>query len=101
MQHAGAIFSRHPVTSVRLTDKEPEYASQYFWFYDTSRDMNPDRWEVIPLTLFTAGRSSFPSSGCQRFDTVSDGHRWLSDACVSFGREAARKLAPPVSEARD
>lgn len=92
MEHAAAIFARHPVTDVRLTDRVPlddEGAGTYFgrpagraenWY-----------WLVGPVRSSLPWEVPIESSGpvLKSFTSESDALDWLSRRCVAFGRRQA------------
>jgi uncharacterized protein (TIGR02996 family) len=91
LTHAEAIFRAHPVTAVRLTDKEPlsngyeTPATAWTWIRAEPGE-DPARltpWEV-PHEVW----GGCPATG-DWFDSVGAARAWLSRRCVEFGRKAA------------
>ncbi len=103
MQHAAALFAEHPITEVRLTDKdsmivEPTetrwlgHSMWYTWINGGKQSLNPDdRRERarIPREIFDAVLPISPQSFFDeyaRFFTVDLANAAISAACVSYGR---------------
>lgn len=82
LQHAEAIFRQHPITSVRLTDREPEPWPSYYCWRHTDDNHWPRHADELPMCLF---RLLSGTTG----ETDADCHRHLSAACVAYGRSLA------------
>lgn len=96
--HAASIFAAHPVTSVRLSDRQTYSNTGPTWYRrgrTTPSALVPERAE-IPRSLFNL----LPEydRGVDRWKTYSSdesAHAALSAACVQWGRELAG--LPPLS----
>lgn len=79
LQHAEAIFSRHPVTDVKLVDVVSAGAHGRFFH----------KWTPLHGTEIIEWLKNLP----QNFDTEDEAHQLLSTLCVRLGRQRA-KLPP-------
>lgn len=92
LKHAGAIFSRHPVAEVKLTDKAPAVGEGGLRGWEFIIASAPARLHDIPVDLW---RELIP----RRPDEQIEFHGWydsyalalaaLSQACVLWGKRAA------------
>lgn len=103
LSHAGAVFSMHPITEVAMTDREPllipaVYRGQqvrahdeYHWYGTVHTAGNQGG---LPYAFFVAE----PVSRAV-FRGEDDALRWLSRACVRYGRQLAGLPPLPVEAA--
>lgn len=87
---AARLFSQQPVTSVRLTDKEPrEHNTRVPWWFA----MEGERARI------GLGEDEIPKELFERYYFMTRDHaqNWLSNRCVAYGREKAGLPALPVS----
>jgi uncharacterized protein (TIGR02996 family) len=100
LAHAGALFAAHPVTAVRLTDREPHAAhvpGNFWWF--RSLQQGP-AVATIPDVLWESDSISrtVPHYRVSRhFPTRAAALDALSAACVAYGRSLAG--LPPLKSA--
>ncbi len=102
LRHAAAIFAAQPVTSVRLTDREPRNGSSHAtggfglrWVHwnriPEGDEIHPlyrgeEHW--LPAQIYDLIEVPGPEFQ-KRFDTAKQAHAALSAACVSYGRQLA------------
>lgn len=90
LEHAAAIFSQHPVTSVRLTDKEPYNLGSTTWAYAWFREgVQVETASNLPQAIFNELTASHKEYGGKMHQTSEDAHNALSAACVAYGRSLA------------
>jgi uncharacterized protein (TIGR02996 family) len=110
MDHAEALFRAHPLTSVTLTDREPDRGDymkpRFGWWTWDGDDMDPDEtwgrhWVPAALRPLLGGvpvRNHWAPGTFHQFDDAdaADAARAaLSAACVAWGREQAG--LPPLT----
>lgn len=97
LRRATALFAAHPITSVRLTDREPyDHAGRAHWWYD-SRSLNATAWwgslHRLPGGLFQGlaqGLAQGEDEGAiVSYRSLDDAIAALSLACVDHGRRLA------------
>jgi uncharacterized protein (TIGR02996 family) len=108
-EHAAALFAAHPITSVRLTDREPGQfgnTRRWYWTMQTTDTTYPKHTLPPDLMALVGGRPVHgPVCGDERFtrdwDTDTEAVAAMSSACIAFGREAAGlpPLPGPVGSA--
>lgn len=94
LRHAGAVFSRHPVTKVVLTDKRPHEGSTVVFFREgDAGDVRADEPHYVPAPLWRlmAGRGipddrAFSHKG---YLTTERANTALSAGCCTYGRSLA------------
>lgn len=95
---AADLFRAAPITSVRLTDKEPLGALLYNADRPYPRT-NLHRASDIPCAIYRLLKGILNNSDrCALFDTRAAALQALSDACVAFGRQAAGLPEPTRKE---
>lgn len=117
LAHAPTLFSRHPITAVRLTDREPGRGNNTdgLWYFTDSAPNDPlDPDERFPWWLPTAFYDLMPRTyeratptdlnnrhDCGAFDypTRDAAHAALSAAALQYGRSLASlpALTPAVA----
>jgi uncharacterized protein (TIGR02996 family) len=95
LAHAGAIFSRHPVTAVRLSDRIPHvYQGVFNWFTEERDGFKMQGAGYIPGVIY----EEMIAGGYYLFDheaatstltTEEEAYAELSRACVAYGRSLA------------
>lgn len=93
MAHAADIFAAHPVTSVKLTDKEPHQMNDeafYWWQYPND---NNELVTELPKELHIGIRGGGELN--KTFTSLAGANNALSLVCVSYGRSLAS--LPPYS----
>jgi uncharacterized protein (TIGR02996 family) len=92
IEHAAELFRAHPITAVRLTDREPNNYGppdddmQFGWLSEHEHGVGP---AGLPRGLLAALADSEPGDGILRWRNADAANFALSRACVSFGRKAA------------
>ncbi len=100
MDRAEALFRAHPITAVRLTDREPYENLAWYQSGPGGNDRNciPDqilaRWRFLPNEI---RRWRQIDRRWMYFQNVDDAQLTLSDLCVSYGRKLAG--LPPLTAA--
>lgn len=102
LAHAQAIFTRHPVERVTLTDREPEGVpgSEQAWWLAEFLPVGPTVEAYTPYTLpgclwrELAGGDLGPSGANRYYPDEFDAADAVSAACVAYGRELAG--LPPI-----
>ena len=104
MSHAADLFAAHPITRVRLADKQarpagpaggvewtptPVAPAARYAFQRLGARRGADRPSDLPPELFAAGLPTGP------FDTAARADEALSAACVAYGRQLAG--LPPLA----
>jgi uncharacterized protein (TIGR02996 family) len=110
MEHAEALFRAHPLTSVTLTDREPDRGDymkpRFGWWTWDGDDMDPDEtwgrhWVPAALRPLLGGvlvRNHWAPGTFHRFDDADSARAALSAACVAWGR--SRAGLPPLTAHR-
>lgn len=81
MEHAKSLFSDHPITSVVLTDKQPDGFGPGFWWYDATPG---DGAEYIDQPDYLPPELTGPLA--HEFPTLDLAASWLSERCIDYGR---------------
>lgn len=91
LEHAEALFRSHPITEVRLTDREPEAWPSYYCWHHTDDTHYLRHADELPMCLWRLmdATTHVTDDGAQQL---------LSRACVAYGRELAG--LPPYSPGR-
>jgi uncharacterized protein (TIGR02996 family) len=92
LAHAADLFSAHPITEVRLTDKWPNprhYPDRGCAFGWWGSDADWSQWIEYDIPLGIAGAFADQQGNTSWFwyPTVDDALAALSRACVAFGRD--------------
>jgi len=94
---ARALFERHPIVKVVLTDRECYEGNLWFQAGRWSVDQHPESDIPKALMELMANAKGWDVSSYIGFDTESASLDALSDACVAYGRELAGLPALEVS----
>ena len=108
LANAASIFAAHPVTSVRLTDREPYQgtftnqhgnptwglAGKRYWLWDHERE-NVSTNYALPLDIYKLLGASV-SPWHKQYLSREGALDALSDACVAHGRKLAGLSVEPV-----
>ncbi len=94
LKHAKAIFSAHPVMSVRLMHSEPMKLTPngYGWLRDLQPELTAMNWARGPHIshlIWELIATESRSNDWKWFSTEADAHAALSEACVAHGRARA------------
>ncbi len=117
LNHAKELFSLHPITEVRLIDKNPLVAIQhhfegpkrgteeriYYWraFRPIRKKEIPNSSYNIPAEIVQIEKSRY-AKGVGRspvFFTLLEAEKWLSQQCVNYGRGLVN--LPPLDFTKD
>lgn len=85
LAHTPAIFAAHPVTAVRLTDREPHQHDREIWAFLGP----PPSPNGLPADLYDCLVGPYGSDSYRWYATSDAALSALSAACLSFGRSAA------------
>lgn len=107
MYAAGRIFSRHPIRSVFLNDRQPNGQRVGYWmcvalgeypvepaFYDTDVYTGGMRAYDVPPELFkylAGNRVRLSYATIAGYQDVAAANKDMNSACLAYGREQARK----------
>jgi len=91
---AADLFGRHPLTEVRLSDREPRLISDslgvgYCWSRWHSRSPNLHQLPDELRDSLSADNAMDIEGGYIRWRTAQLAHAALSAACVTYGRKLA------------
>lgn len=98
---AKALFERHPIARVVLTDKEPYWNGGSWRWYNPNRQWrwyNPNRHRLSELMPEAAVPEEFFDQGewSVGFISVDYANQWLSGRCVAYGRREGRLPPLPI-----
>lgn len=99
---APALFAEHPVTEVRLTDRDK--VTSYWWITDDVLDEPPGESHWLPMSFkghfdadhWVTRRWYESAEGSFDYRTHAEATAALSAACVSYGRSVATTRLQPA-----
>lgn len=101
MEHAGELFSRHPIVSVTITDKEPSRLSSGAAVWLTCDRPGCNTSTCLPPALFRLFEVEAAGANYKRFATPELAYAALSAGCVAYGRRQAGLPPLPVHPPAD
>lgn len=101
MELAGGLFSRHPIVSVTITDKNPSRLSSGAAVWLACGRPGCKSSTCLPLSLFRLLGGEAFGAKYKRFATPELAHAALSAGCVAYGRRKAGLPPLPVHPPAD